>query len=92
MKIKINNSIENKTIHLVISLLEKSPLEIENCTLGIDPRQLQTRQDPDSWSAGEILANLHACATLWGKSGWIKNKKTQSSARHEEWHFTNTII
>jgi hypothetical protein len=68
MKIKIKNSIENKTIQMVIGLLENSPLEIEKCTLGIDPMKLQTRPDPDSWSAVEILAHLHACATIWGNS------------------------
>ena len=68
MKIKIKNSVENKTIQMVISLLEKNPLEIEIRTLGIDPIKLRTRPDPDSWSAVEILAHLHACATIWGKS------------------------
>jgi hypothetical protein len=68
MKIKIINSIENKTIQMVINLLENSPLDIEKDTLGIDPMQLQTRPDPDSWSAVEILAHLHACATIWGNS------------------------
>lgn len=47
MKNKIKNFMENKTIQMIIRLLEKNPLEIENRTLGIDPRQLQTRSDPD---------------------------------------------
>ena len=68
MKIKIKNSIENITIQMVINLLENSPLEVKNRTLGIDAWQLQTRADPKSWSAVEILAHLHACATIWGKS------------------------
>lgn len=68
MKIKIRNSIENKSIQMVIGLLEKSPLEIETRTKGINPKKLQTRPDPDSWSAVEFLAHLHACATIWGKS------------------------
>jgi len=68
MKIKINNSILIKNTQLVISLLEKMPYEITNRTLGIDPRQLQTRPNPESWSAVEILAHLHACATIWGLS------------------------
>lgn len=68
MKSKIKNSIEYKTIQMVIGLLEKTPFEIENRTKGIVSLQLQTRPDPDSWSAVEILAHLHACATIWGKS------------------------
>lgn len=68
MKIKIRNSIENKYIQMVIGLLEKSPLEIENRTKGINPIKLQTRPDLDSWSAVEILAHLHACTTIWEKS------------------------
>lgn len=68
MKIKIRNSIENNSIQMVIGLLENSPREIENRTKGINPKKLQTRPDPDSWSAVEILAHLHACTTIWGKS------------------------
>lgn len=68
MKIKIKNSIENNTIQMVIGLLGNNPVEIENRILDIDPLQLQTRLDPDSWSAVEILAHLHACASIWGKS------------------------
>ncbi len=68
MKIKIKNSIENKSVQKVIRLLEESLHGIENRTQGIDPRQLQARPDPDSWSAVEILAHLHACESIWGKS------------------------
>ena len=67
MKIWINNSIQIKNTQLVISLLEKTPYEIANLTLGIDPEQLQTRPNPESWSVVAILAHLHACATIWKK-------------------------
>lgn len=68
MKNKIINTINDQSTHMVISYLDKTPSEIERITQDVDPHLLQTRQDPDSWSAVEILAHLHACATIWGKS------------------------
>jgi hypothetical protein len=54
------------TIEQVLSLLQATPLRLAELTTDLSPEELQTRPNPDEWSANEVLAHLRACADVWG--------------------------
>jgi hypothetical protein len=54
------------TIEQVLTLLRATPLRLAALTADLSPEALQTRPNPDEWSANEVLAHLRACADVWG--------------------------
>jgi hypothetical protein len=54
------------TIEQVLTLLAATPSRLAALTAGLAPARLQTRPDPDEWSANEVVAHLRACADVWG--------------------------
>lgn len=68
MKTKIINQITQESIHQAMNILQNTPVEIERLIQGYDEGILQSRPEPETWSPVEILAHLHACATIWGDS------------------------
>lgn len=66
MNIKLSTTISSLSTKKVINLLNGNLVAIKNITEGIEPAFLETRKEQNSWSAVEILAHLHACATIWG--------------------------
>ncbi|HEX6479111.1 MAG TPA: DinB family protein [Ktedonobacteraceae bacterium] len=54
------------TIEQVLTLLRATPLRLAALTADLSPEELQTRPNPDEWSANEVLAHLRACADVWG--------------------------
>jgi DinB superfamily len=51
----------------ILELLRTNPERIAELTTGLTAAQLQTRPEPEEWSAAELLAHLRSCATLWGE-------------------------
>ncbi len=47
-------------------MLAATPPRIAALTADLPPARLQTRPDPDGWSANEVLAHLRSCADVWG--------------------------
>lgn len=52
----------------ILAQLSQTPRRIHDLAQGHAQQRLQTRPDPEAWSANDILAHLRACADVWGKS------------------------
>lgn len=54
------------TIEQVLTRLAETPPRLAALTADLEPAQLHTAPDRDSWSANDVLAHLRACADVWG--------------------------
>ena len=66
MNSKISITLSSHNVEKVVNLLNNIPEEIRKLTNGIESILLVTRKEENSWSVVEIMAHLHACATIWG--------------------------
>jgi len=55
-------------IEMALKLLAATPRDLASISKGLDHTRLHLRSDEEPWSANDILAHLHACADVWGKS------------------------
>jgi hypothetical protein len=44
------------------------PQRIGALTAGLEPARLRTAPDPEKWFANDVLAQLPACADMWGEA------------------------
>lgn len=54
------------TIEQVLTMLAETPPRIAALTAGLVSDQLHASPNPGEWSANAVLANLRACADVWG--------------------------
>lgn len=54
------------TIEQVLTLLNATPPRLAALTASLASEALQTRPNPEEWSANDVLAHLRACADVWG--------------------------
>lgn len=90
MNTKINTAISSHNVGKVVNLLKINPEEIRKLTDEIEPILLETRKEANSWSVVEILAHLHACATIWGDTIYemLTNDSPEIEFLHpREWQF-----
>lgn len=52
-------------IEEILSILSETPVRISAAGNGLSNEQLNSKSDPNSWSANEILAHLRACVDVW---------------------------
>ena len=57
---------ESLTIAQVLTVLAATPPRLAALTADLLPAHVQTRPNPDEWSANDVLAHLRACADVWG--------------------------
>ena len=51
----------------ILEILAETPKRFALASKHLTKNQLQTKPDPNTWSANDILAHLRACADVWGK-------------------------